>query len=193
MKIHRNTIWLIPLAFLVTFPLWSIPVGDFLTPRGGFDPDINKESADHHNFTMQTVTILQNQKGKDTAVIRAANARTKPDDLNIVILDQVVAEIFDDNGNVTHITSKSGEYNLTYRALTLIKDVVLNKTQDNHFMYTDLLIYNSQQHTVVSPGKTKIKSENAEIIGGSLDYNIISQTYVIDKRVKCLINGFIEP
>ncbi len=76
MKIHRNAIWLVPLAFLVTFPLWSIPVGEFLTPRGGFDPDINKESADQQNFTMQTVTILQNQKGKDTAVIRAANART---------------------------------------------------------------------------------------------------------------------
>jgi len=81
MKFHRNTIWLIPLAFLISFPLWSIPLGNFLTPRGGFDPDINKESGDHQNFTMQKVSILQNQKGKDTAVIRAANARTDPDNL----------------------------------------------------------------------------------------------------------------
>ena len=193
MKIHRNTIWLVPLAFLATFPLWSIPVGEFLTPRGGFDPDINKESADQQNFTMQTVTILQNQKGKDTAVIRAANARTKPDDLDIVVLDNVNAEVFDDNGEETLITARKGEYSMAGKILVLTKNVVLNKTQDKQSMYTDLLIYDSNQRTVTSPGKTKLKSENAEIDGGSFDYNINSQTYVIGKRVKCLINGFIEP
>jgi LPS export ABC transporter protein LptC len=193
MKIHRNTIWLLPLAFLITFPLWSIPVGEFLTPRGGFDPDINKESTDHHNFTMQTVTILQNQKGKDSAVIRAANARTKPDDLDIVILDKVNAEVFDDNGIETLITSQKGEYSMAGKILVLTKNVVLNKIQDKQSMYTDLLIYDSNQRTVTSPGKTKLKSEHAEIDGGSFDYNINSQTYVIGKRVKCLINGFIEP
>ncbi len=193
MKLHRNSIWLIPLAFLVTFPLWSIPVGKFLTPRGGFDPNINKDGSDHHNFTMQTVTILQNQKGKDTAVIRAANARTNPDDLDVVILDTVNAEVFDDNGNITQINSQRGEYNMINKILTLIKDVVLNKTADKQIMYTDLLVYNSEQQTVNSPGKMKLKSENAEIDGGSLDYSISNQTYLIDKRVKCLISGFVEP
>ncbi len=193
MRIHRNTIWLIPLAFLVTFPLWSIPVGEFLTPRGGFDPDINKENADQHNFTMQTVTILQNQNGKDTAVIRAANARTNPDNLEVVILDKVSADVFDDSGSMTLITSQRGEYNATAKVLTLIKDVVLNKTQEKQSMYTDLLIYNSDQRTVNSPGKTRLKSETAEIDGGAFDYNIANQTYIFNKRVKCLINGFIEP
>jgi len=193
MKIHRNTIWLIPLMFLVTFPLWSIPVGNFLTPRGGFDPNVNKESDDHQNFTMQTVTILQNQKGRNTGLIHAANARTKPDNLDIVLLNMVKAEIFDDNGNVTLISSQSGEYNMVDKALTLIKDVVVNKTQDKLFMYTDLLKYNSELRTVNSPGKTRLKNENAEIDGGGLDYDINNQTYVIDKRVKCLIKGFTEP
>ncbi|MFH0783815.1 MAG: LPS export ABC transporter periplasmic protein LptC [Pseudomonadota bacterium] len=193
MKIHRNTIWLLPLAFLITFPLWSGPVGDFLTPRGGFDPDINKESIDRQNFSMQTVTILQNEKGKDTAVIHAANARTNPKDLDIAILDKVNAEVFDGNGNKTLITSQTGEYNMITKVLTLTKDVVLNKTQDKQFLYTDLLIYNGVQHTVNCPMRTKLKSETAEIDGGSLGYNITSQTYVIGKRVKCLINGFIQP
>lgn len=193
MKIHRNTIWLIPLAFFITFPLWSGPVGDFLTPRGGFDPDINKESIDRHNFSMQTVTILQNEKGKDKAVIHAANARTNPNDLDIAILDKVNAEVFDGKGDRTLISSQSGEYNMITQVLTLTKDVVLNKTQDKQFLYTDLLIYNGLQHTVTCPTKTKLKSATAEIDGGSLDYNIASQTYVISKKVKCLINGFIQP
>ncbi len=193
MKINRNTIWLIPLALLVTFPLWSIPVGDFLTPRGGFDPELNKETADQQNFTMQTVTILQNQKGKNTAVIHAANARTNPSDLDVAILDKVDAQIFDNEGNITKITARSGEYNMMHKILTLIKDVVLYKPQEKQFMYTDLMVYNSGTHTVNSPGKTKLKNENAEIEGGSFDYNITDQTYIFGKRVKCLINGFIEP
>jgi LPS export ABC transporter protein LptC len=193
MRIHRNTIWLIPLAILITFPFWSIPVGNFLTPRGGFDPDINKENNDHHNFTMQTVTILQNQKGQDTAIIRAAHARTREDDLDVVVLDKVNAEVFDDNGNVTQISSESGEYNMSGKMLTLIQEVVLNKAADKQSMYTDLLIYDTLKRTVKSPGKTKLKSENAMIEGGSFDYNVNTQTYVFSKKVKCLINGFIEP
>ena len=193
MRIHRNTIWFVPLAILITFPFWSIPVGNFLTPRGGFDPDINKENNDHHNFTMQTVTILQNQKGQDTAIIRAAHARTKADDLDVVVLDKVNAEVFDDNGNVTQITSESGEYNMSGKMLTLIREVVLNKTADKQSMYTDLLIYDTLKRTVKSPGKTKLKSETAMIEGGSFDYNVNNQTYVFSKKVKCLINGFIEP
>jgi LPS export ABC transporter protein LptC len=193
MRIHRNTIWLVPLAILITFPFWSIPVGNFLTPRGGFDPDINKENNDHHNFTMQTVTILQNQKGQDTAIIRAAHARTKEDDLDVVVLDKVNAEVFDDNSNVTQITSESGEYNMSGKMLTLIQDVVLNKSADKQSMYTDLLIYDTLKRTVNSPGKTKLKSETAMIEGGSFDYNVNNQTYVFSKKVKCLINGFIEP
>jgi LPS export ABC transporter protein LptC len=193
MKLHRNTVWFIPLLFIVTFPLWSVPVGDFLTPRGGISPNLNQEPADHHNFNMQTIRILQNQKGKDTAIIRAEKARTNPSNLDLVILDKVDAEIFDDDGNVTHITSDSGEYNLAANALSLIKDVVVNKTRDKQFMYTDLLLYNSEKRTVICPGKTRLKSEDAEIDGGSLEYDINSQTYVIGKRVKCLIKGFIKP
>ncbi len=193
MKLHRNTVWFIPLLFIVTFPLWSIPVGHFLTPRGGIAPNLNQESVDKQNFNMQTIRILQNQKGKDTAVIRAEKARTSPSDLDLVIMEKVNAEIFDDGGNITHIASQSGEYKMAARTLTLIKDVVVNKTRDKQFLYTDLLHYNSEKRTINCPGKTRLKSEEAEIDGGSLEYDINSQTYVIGKRVKCLIKGFIKP
>jgi LPS export ABC transporter protein LptC len=193
MKLHRNTIWLIPLAFFISFPLWSIPVAKFLTPRGGFDPNMNKETTDHHNFMMETVSIRQNQDGKDTALIHAATARTKPEDLDTVLLETVNAELYDDNGRITLITADNGEYNLQDKGLTLIKNVIVNKTYDKQFLYTDLLIYDSVKRTVKCPGKTRLKNEEADIDGGSLDYDINSQKYIIDNRVKCLINGFIQP
>ena len=192
MKFHRNTIWLIPLSIIVTFPLWSIPVGNFLAPRGDFAPAPKNQKSDTHNFNMDTVKILQNQHGKKTALIRARKAHTG-EDPNLLILEVVSADLFDEEGNITNIVAKTGKYSTTTKILTLIDDVVVNKTLDNQFLYTDLLLYDSEQRTVSCPGKTRLEGDGVEINGGSLNYDIKSETYLIDKRVHCIINGFINP
>lgn len=192
MKFHRNTIWLIPLAFFVTYPLWSIPVGKFLTPRGGFDPVLKERKAPPRTFNLDKVKILQNQDGEKTALIRAQHARTgkTPD---ILILDDVDADLFDEDGNITNIVAKTGKYDTITKILTLIDDVVVNKKQDKQFLYTDLLHYNSEKHTINCPGQTKLEGDEVTIDGGSLDYDIKSRSYVIGKRVKTVIRGFVEP
>ena len=193
MRLHRNTIWLIPLLCIITFPLWSPPIGRFLTPRGGFDPDINKKPTDTHNFSMQTVKILQNQDGKRTALIRAERAHTAVGDNEVLIMEKVDADVFDENDDTTRIVAQEGEYSLATKTLTLTGDVVVHKTKDNQFLYTDLLYYDSGKRTVHCPGKTRLKNDDAEIDGGSLDYDIKTEQYVIGNRVKCLISGFSAP
>lgn len=192
MKFNRNSIWLIPLFFIATFPLWSIPVGKFLTPRGGFDPELKKPNSQTQNFNMDTVKILQNQKGKKTAFIRAARAHTdkNPD---ILIMEIVDADLFDEEGYITNILARKGKYNTLTNILTLIDDVVVHKIRDKQYLYTDLLLYDSEKRTVKCPGKTRLEGEKVEIDGGSLDYDIKSQSYVIGNRVHCIIGGFIEP
>ncbi len=192
MKFHRNTIWLIPLFFIVTFPLWSIPVGNFLAPRSSFDPTPNTEQPDSHQFNMDTVKILQNQDGKKTALIRAKKAHTGKDP-DLIIMESANADLFDVEGNITHVVANTGKYNTSSKLLTLIGDVVVNKIRDKQFLYTDLLFYDSEKRTVKCPGKTRLEGENMEINGGSLDYDIKTETYVIGKRVECTINGFIQP
>jgi LPS export ABC transporter protein LptC len=192
MKFHRNTIWLIPLSIIVTFPLWSIPVGNFLTPQGDFTSVSNEQMPDTHNFNMDTVKILQNQQGRTTALIHAQKAHTG-EDPNLFILETVSADLFDEDGNITSVVAKTGKYSTTTKILTLIDDVVVNKTVDRQFLYTDLLIYDSQLRTVNCPGKTRLQGDEVEIKGGSLHYDIKSSTYVIDKRVHCIINGFVNP
>ncbi len=192
MKFHRNTIWIIPLFFIVTFPFWSIPVGNFLTPPGDFDPSPTNQQPDTQNFNMDRVKILQNQKGKKTAVIRAENAHTGADP-NVLIMETVNADLYDEEGNITNIVAKTGKYSTTTKILTLIDEVVVNKTRDKQVLYTDLLLYDSERRTVHCPGKTRLRGDKVEIDGGSLDYDIKSETYVIDKRVNCIIQGFIKP
>ena len=108
-------------------------------------------------------------------------------------MEVVDADLFDEKGNITKIVANTGQYSTTSKILTLTDDVVINKTQDKQFLYTDLLIYDSEQRTVKCPGKIRLEGKNISIDGGSLDYDIASGTYVIGKRVHCIINGFIQP
>jgi len=141
---------------------------------------------------MDRVRILQNQKGMKTAVIRADKAHTG-EDPNLLILDGVDADLFDVEGNITKVAAKIGKYSMTTKVLTLIDQVVLNRTRDKQFLYTDLLIYDSVRRTVTCPEKTRLKGDEVEINGGRLTYDINSKTYVIDHRVNCTINGFLQP
>lgn len=190
MKFGRNTVWLIPLLLTLTFPLWSIPVSKFLTPRGSFDAKQQNASKASHNFNMETVKIVQNQRGNNTAIIRAEKARTGAS-TDVFIMDSVNADIFDDDGNITNITAKTGEYDSVSKVLTLSDDVIVNKQSDNQFLYTDKLLYDSTKRTVKCPGKTRLTGDQVEINGGSLDYDIPTKTYDIGNRVYCTISGFV--
>ncbi len=189
MKLHRNTVWLIPLAIIVTFPIWSTPVGNFLTPRQSVTNQPPKTSDPSHDFIMKTVKILQNQNGVKTAVIHAQSARTDRN-TDALLMETVDADVYDEEGNITTIVAKSGSYNTTTEILTLIEDVVVHKIKDNQFLYTDLLQYHSSKRTIHCPGKTRLEGEDVEINGGSLDYDIPTASYAIGNRVHVTLGGF---
>jgi len=193
MKLNRNVIWIVPLFFIISYPLWSIPVGKFLTPRGGFDPEVKHPPQKvAQKFTLDKVKITQNQNGKKTAFIIADTAYTG-DDPDILLMDNVDADIFDEEGNITNIIAKNGEYNTVTNLLTLITDVVVHKIHDKQFLYTDLLHYDNDKRTVYCPGPTRLEAEGAIINGGRLNYDIKTAIYIIDKRVHCILDDFVAP
>jgi len=192
MKLHRNTVWLIPLIVIITFPLWRIPVTAFLIPRGGLKPTMTGNRESSRNFSMEAVKILQNQDGRKTALIRAESAHTKGDS-KIFILKNVNADLFDAENNITHIVSRRGKYNADTKLLTLTDDVVVNKKHDQQTLYTDLLYYDSDKRTVKCPGKTRLVGKDVTIDGGSLDYDIESARYDVGGRVHVVLNGFTSP
>lgn len=186
----RHKVWLIPLVILLTYPLWSIPVGSFLAPPQRVDKQPKTgPPTKTRSFTMETVKILQSQQGQRTALIRAQSARLE-NSSDSFVLEIVDADIFDKDGNITHITSKTGTFNNGTQILTLIDDVVVNKTHDEQFLYTDLLYYSSNKRTVRCPGKTRLVGKNVTVEGGSLDYDVNTAQYDIGKRVHVVLEGF---
>jgi LPS export ABC transporter protein LptC len=189
---QRNSIWLIPLFFFLTFPIWRIPVAAFLAPRGGYDPEFASRKADEHNFVIDNADIMQIEMGQKTADIKAEKALTgkQPNDF---ILETVDADIFSENGERTNITARNGLYNTITRQLTLSDDVVVIREKDNFRLYTDLLNYYDETKKVICPGKTKVIGEGVEIRGGSMSYYIRNRTYNVGGRVNTIIQGFGRP
>ncbi len=189
---RRNIVWQVPLLLLITFPFWKVPVGDFLSPRGGYDPNFIQKKGDEHNFVLDKITILQTQNGKKTAEIRADTAHTgqQPD---VFILSNVNADIIDAESKITNITAKKGRYNTRTKKLILINKVVVFKPSENYRLFTNRLIYHDATRLISCPGPTRLLSGDSEVKGSRLDYDIERGAYKVGGRVYCTFRGFVNP
>jgi LPS export ABC transporter protein LptC len=182
----RNLLWLIPLILLVTFPLWKIPVGAFLTPRGEFEKPHTTTPVKGYNFSMTGIQILQSEQNKETARIRAAKARSTaiPD---VYVLEQVDADLFDNSGGITQVLAENGSFDVEDKHLELSSNVVINNKVENYTMKTDLLNYDGNDRTVHCPGKTVLQGNGIVITGTSLFHDMNTGAYTIGGRVYCTL------
>jgi LPS export ABC transporter protein LptC len=188
----RNFIWLVPLALLLTFPLWRIPLAAFLAPRGGYDPSLAQNQPDAHNFTMNTVHITQSHNGQTTLDVIATRAMTgnTPDEFK---MEDINATIISEQGEHTYVTSRKGLFDKGSSLLSLIDDVVIKKPKDKYEIYTALLHYNDKTKMADCPGSTRLIGEKVSIKGGNLKYNTLTNNYDIGGRVYCTLTEFIRP
>lgn len=189
---RRNLLWLIPLALIVSFPVWRLPLVAFLQPRGSFDPGSADQEQDTHNFVMDKVIIMQNQAGKTTAEIRAEQALTSEKPHEFILLN-VDADLYGDDNDQVKVLSQSGLYNTETRQLTLEGSVHVNRVATGQQLFSELIYYFDSNRTIKSPGATRLLAEQIEIKGSSLDYDISSGQYQIGGRVHGTISGFGRP
>lgn len=188
----RNFIWLVPLALLLTFPLWRRPLTAFLAPRGGYDPALVQNRSDAHDFTMDTVHIIQSHNGRTTLDIVAKEAMTGKT-ADEFMMEDVNATITGEQGELTHITARKGLFDKKSSLLSLINDVVIKKPKDQYEIYTDLLHYNDKTKIAHCPGATRLLGKDVSINGGSLTYNMLTNSYDIGGRVHCTLSEFVRP
>ncbi len=188
----RNLLWQIPLLLLLTFPLWKIPVGNYLSPRFGNETTKSQKKDTVHNFVLDKVNLFQNQKGNKSSKIRAEHAYTgkKPNDF---ILEKVDTDIIGEDGMLTNVKAEQGLYNTQSRNLQLSTNVVVYRPSDNFRLFTQLLIYNDATRMITCPSDTRLLGEKAEIRGTSLEYDLERGAYTVGGRVYCNFDGFIAP
>ncbi len=188
---RRNALWLIPLLFILTFPLWKIPVAAFLAPPIDHDSAPAAENQEQHNFSMTNLTILQSEGSRETAVIHAERGRTSrhPGEY---ILEGINADIINAQGNIINIVAEVGDYNINRERLKLMENVVITNTAESSTMHTDLLYYNGMKRTIFCPGPTLLEGDGLRIEGSSFSHDMHTGVYTMGGRVYCTVEGHGE-
>ncbi len=186
-KNPRNLLWVIPLVFFVTSPIWQPPLSSFLQPRGDFTNTIPGVSeTNSRNFVMDSITITLSSMGNVEWIVNADRAFTGKTDreIGLIEVDAVYTDPLKKNTE-TKITSSRGTYDVDDRHLTLIDNVVVLKPAVQQEMYSDLLHYYDDSKMVVSPGDVEIKAPTFNIEAGQMDYDLTSDAYDLSKGVVC--------
>lgn len=185
---RRNTLWLVPLALIVTFPLWKIPVADFLTPKTAESLENRKSAIKGYNFSMGKVTILQSEDGRETAVIHAKQAKSgkRHDEY---ILEEVDGDIIGDQGNRTNVKADTGTYMVSRKRLKLTGNVVIVNQADTSTLKTSLLYYHGKKRMVDCPEPTSLRGKGISVDGSSLLHDMKEGTYTVGGRVFCTLHG----
>lgn len=186
MKNLRNLTWQFPLLFFLATPLWYDPVASFLNPKAGESIAVRKKKAETYDFSMDGVYLLESKNGKITTKIKAEEAYTGDIKTNY-IMKQVDAELYLDSGEKVNIISDKGVFYSEKKQLTLIDNVIVSKPKDNQRLYSDLLHYFDETRVVQCPGNTRLVSDNVEVKGSSLHYNMETEAYEVTGRVFCTV------
>ncbi len=137
---------------------------------------------------MAGITILQSEEDQKTATIRA-NRASSTEIPNEYILEQVDADILDEQGNITNILADAGAYNVDQKRLKLMDNVVITSKADNYTMKTDLLFYEGEKRIVYCPEETLLQGEGIVITGSSLHHDMNTGMYTLGGRVRCTLEG----
>lgn len=181
----RNLLWFLPLAAIVTSPLWLDPVSQFLAPRGGYDPRFagRVSTSPAQNFTLDTVSITMTTKGMEEWQIDAQQAYTTEKD-NEIELVGVSAMYIGKDKPPTNITSKKGRYLVLDRELVLMEDVRIKKPTSRQELRTELLHYYDATKMAHSPTNVQIVTDDFRLDAGSMDYDLSTDGYDFGNRVK---------
>lgn len=188
MRGPRNLLWLVPVATLVTAPLWWGTVGGFLAPRSDVVAGGQQETAQKpQSFVMDDVRFTQHQSGAvewkiDSRHVSSANSG------DVLLLDGVVADLFQDGVTSFHIVSKAGRYDQKKQELGLAGDVKVKRRQGG-ILYAEQLYYLDATDRIRTSSKVRMVGDGLNVRGKGLSYDLNSGSYQIGGRVKVEIKN----
>lgn len=181
----RNLLWLLPLLFLMTSPVWHPLVSAFLTPRGGYNPKLAQpqEESPMENFILDRVAITMTSQGVEEWQIDAERAFTGTQEHGID-MEEVLAMYIGKKREPINIESRKGTYRVDTRLLILTDHVKVSKPTKNQVLLTDRLEYDDTTKKLVSPGKVYIQAPKMKIDAGHMNYDFATEGFDFSERVK---------
>ena len=189
-KDPRNLLWIIPLALLLTLPLWKPFSAEFLIPErdkaGSSLPALTNPEA-QHSSEMSGVYFEQSKEGVKEWFLNAVRLYSRENDSDLQF-EEVTAKFLGaaDENKETHISSRKARYNSKSRQLTL-QGKVLVQNQKGYIMQTESLEYAAVDKKIRTTSPVQVKGNNIEVSGKSLIYDTVTGNYSLEGNVVCKV------
>ena len=190
MKDPRNLLWIIPLAALLTLPLWKPLAADFLSPErettAPSAPSLTNSRV-LSSTEMDGVHFEQSKNGVKEWLLTASRLYSIENDSDMQ-LEDVKASFFGTPGKSeeTRIRGQKARYNSATKQITLYGEVVIQNDK-GYEMQTESLEYLEKEKKITTDSKVKITGSNISVSGESLMYDVNSGNYRLEGNVVCKV------
>jgi LPS export ABC transporter protein LptC len=190
LKDPRNLLWIVPLAAVLTMPLWKPFAADFLSPArketGPPWPALTNTRA-LSSSEMNGVHFEQSRNGAKEWILTADRLFSTESDPDMQ-LEDVKALFFGTaaENKETRIRSRRARYNAETKQITLQGEVVIQNDK-GYEMQTDSLEYLAAEKKIRTTSAVNIHGSNIAVSGNQLLYDIVTGNYSIVGNVVCSI------
>lgn len=177
----RNLLWIVPLALLLTSPVWKPGVEEFLSPHGNLRVKTGNSVPDK-SFVLTDVQLSRYENGQADMVLHAARVQSGSRGMDSLLLSKVDVLLFDKGRERAHITGGEGSYDGDKQILTMVEDVAVI-VKNRYELRADALRYLIPYKTIKTAADIFFKSKDFTVRGTGMSYNLASGAYRVGGRV----------
>ncbi|RJX35435.1 MAG: LPS export ABC transporter periplasmic protein LptC [Desulfurivibrio sp.] len=185
----RNLLWIVPLAMLVTSPVWKPALEEFLSPHGSLKVKSGSQAPDQ-SFELTEVQLSRYENGQADLVLHAARVQSGRRGADSLQLTKVDALLYDQGRERAHITGGEGFYDGDRQILTIVEDAAV-MVKNSYELHADALRYLIPYKTVKTATAISFTSKDFTVHGIGMSYNLANGAYRvggIGGRVVCDVN-----
>jgi LPS export ABC transporter protein LptC len=188
LKDPRNLLWFVPLAALLTFPLWKPLAADFLNPvRQEITNSLSSLTniRDLNSSDMADVEFEQNKNGSREWLL-TANRLSRSEGDRDLRFENVKAVFFNsaEGREEVRVKSRNAVYNPDTQKITLKGKVVINNNA-GYEMQTDAIEYLVAEKKIRTTSTVNILGNNIKVSGNRLVYDTVTGNYSLKGNVVC--------
>jgi len=181
---YRNILWLLPVALLLSWPIWGGAFTRILAPRGGLATNlaVPQATTPGAGFSMEGVLFSQLKNGVRDWQIQAKRLYSGEDQDRMQLVT-VEAQVFKNAERRFVITGQEGEYNSKQKVLTMRKGVNV-QAEKGFLIKSDSISYDDQARRITTLSPVQITGKGMDIRGRGMAYDMQKDSYDVSGRVK---------
>ena len=183
---YRNILWLLPVALLLSWPVWGGPITRFLAPRGGMDLGATiampQKAVIGAGFSMEGALFSQLKNGVRDWQIQAQRIYSGEDQDRMQLVT-VEAQVFKNAERRFVITGPEGEYDSKKKVLVMRNGVNV-QAEKGFLIQSDSITYDDQARRITTNVPVRITGKDMDIHGMGMAYDMQKDSYDVNGRVK---------